>query len=381
MRHKFILSIFSLLVVVITNAQNVGIGTTAPKASFNVAANKTVLFGSDTTSAENKLMWLPVKGAFRAGYYPGSTNDTIGLYSTAMGYYCIAKGNYSTAIGAGTTASQYSSTAMGVGTTASGNGSTAMGSGTTASGYNSTAMGSGTTASGFISTAMGYNCSTNSHTNSFCISGGSSTTNPQVANSADYQMMMYFDTYTFWSGTSGQGVDLPSNGNSWVSHCDKRKKENFVPLNGEDVLKKISNIKFTSWNYKHCDAKNDRHYGVMAQDFHSAFGHDSYGNIGNDTTVNPIDMIGIDMSAIKALEKRTEKIEKLQKQNTAQQQQINTQQQQIAQLQQSNLTQQQNNLALQQQMQTLLNNVASLNKQVQALATKTNNQNTVAANK
>lgn len=44
---------------------------------------------------------------------------------------------------------------------------------------------------------------------------------------------------------------------------------------------------------------------MMAQDFYNAFGHDNYGTIGNDTTVNPIDMIGIDMTAIQALEKRT----------------------------------------------------------------------------
>ena len=43
----------------------------------------------------------------------------------------------------------------------------------------------------------------------------------------------------------------------------------------------------------------------MAQDFYKAFGHDQFGTVGNDTTVNQIDMIGIDMTAIQALEKRT----------------------------------------------------------------------------
>ena len=43
----------------------------------------------------------------------------------------------------------------------------------------------------------------------------------------------------------------------------------------------------------------------MAQDFYKAFGKDKYGTIGNDTTVNPVDMLGIDMAAIQALEKRT----------------------------------------------------------------------------
>ena len=43
----------------------------------------------------------------------------------------------------------------------------------------------------------------------------------------------------------------------------------------------------------------------MAQDFYKAFSHDQFGRIGNDITVNPIDMTGIDMTAIQALEKRT----------------------------------------------------------------------------
>ena len=87
--------------------------------------------------------------------------------------------------------------------------------------------------------------------------------------------------------------------------CDENRKENFEPLNGDDILQKIKSIKFSSWNYKTQNPKVQRHYGIMAQDFFHAFGRDKYGAIGNDTTVNPIDMIGIDMAAIQALEKRT----------------------------------------------------------------------------
>ena len=90
-----------------------------------------------------------------------------------------------------------------------------------------------------------------------------------------------------------------------MSVSDVNRKENFEPLNGEDVLQKFSKIEFTSWNYKQQDPKVYRHYGIMAQDFYKAFGNDKYGRIGNDTTVNPIDMLGIDMAAIQELEKRT----------------------------------------------------------------------------
>ena len=43
----------------------------------------------------------------------------------------------------------------------------------------------------------------------------------------------------------------------------------------------------------------------MAQDFYNAFGKDDYGVIGNDTTVSPLDLLGVAYSAIKELEKRT----------------------------------------------------------------------------
>ena len=141
-----------------SNTGNVGIGTTLPKAPFNVAAGKTVLFGADSSGSSGKLLWYASKAAFRVGY-AGSTNwdyGNVGIYSSAMGTSTTASGQSSTAIGYGTTASSFVSTAMGYYTTASGESSTAMGNGTTAMEYTSTAMGYFTTASGNYSTAMGY---------------------------------------------------------------------------------------------------------------------------------------------------------------------------------------------------------------------------------
>jgi hypothetical protein len=150
MKHKLILTLFCLSLIVVANAQNIGIGTTTPNAFFNVAAGQTVLFGTDTTSAENKLMWLPANGAFRAGYYFGAANP-IGLYSTAIGH-SVASGNYSTAMGSSTASGTYS-TAMGF-CSAYKYASTAMGYNSIANGEYSTAMGYSTT-DGEYSTVMG----------------------------------------------------------------------------------------------------------------------------------------------------------------------------------------------------------------------------------
>ncbi len=99
---------------------------------------------------------------------------------------------------------------------------------------------------------------------------------------------------------------------------DRTKKENFVPVDGREVLEKIRGFELTSWNYTGQDAQQFRHYGVMAQDFHAAFGHDAVGTVGTPTTVNSGDMAGVMMSAIKELatenaelKKRLERLEAL----------------------------------------------------------------------
>ena len=54
-----------------------------------------------------------------------------------------------------------------------------------------------------------------------------------------------------------------------------------------------------SWNYRTQDA-SIRHIGPMAQDFHAAFG------LGEDELrINTIDIDGVNMLAVQALENRT----------------------------------------------------------------------------
>jgi hypothetical protein len=91
----------------------------------------------------------------------------------------------------------------------------------------------------------------------------------------------------------------------FTSSSDKTKKENFRPVDGEEVLAKMRGFALTSWNFIGHDPQAFRHYGPMAQDFFAAFGHDDVGQIGSETTINTGDMAGILMSAVQALEKRT----------------------------------------------------------------------------
>ena len=86
---------------------------------------------------------------------------------------------------------------------------------------------------------------------------------------------------------------------------DETKKENFLAVDGEETLEKLSQFKLGSWNLKGQDPARFRHYGPMAQEFFKAFGHDDIGTIGTETTITGSDLDGINMIAIHALEKRT----------------------------------------------------------------------------
>ena len=92
---------------------------------------------------------------------------------------------------------------------------------------------------------------------------------------------------------------------AFTASSDKTKKENFKPVDAEEVLEKIHGRELTSWNFIGHDPKEFRHYGPMAQDFFAAFGHDGVGQIGTETTINSGDIAGILMIAVQALEKRT----------------------------------------------------------------------------
>lgn len=237
----------------------------------------------------------------------GSNTQALGKHAVALGGSTKASGDYSTSMGDHSIASGDFSTAMGEYTIASGDYSTAFGTSSKASGYGSIAAGSGVIASGSSSTAMGVNANTNNHTNAFCIAGA--TNNLAANNTSDNQMMMRFDNYTFWVSSANYAYLIPAS-NGWAYTSDKNKKENFLELNGQTVLSKIATIPFYSWNFKANDTRQYRHYGIMAQDFYNAFGKDDLGIIGNDTTVSPLDLLGVAYSAIKELEKRTADLQK-----------------------------------------------------------------------
>ncbi len=92
----------------------------------------------------------------------------------------------------------------------------------------------------------------------------------------------------------------------FTASSDRNLKENFVPVDGAEVIRKILKMELTSWNFIGHDKTKFRHYGPMAQDFYAAFGQDAVGTIGTETTINSGDLSGILLSAVQELARKLE---------------------------------------------------------------------------
>lgn len=76
---------------------------------------------------------------------------------------------------------------------------------------------------------------------------------------------------------------------------DRNVKENFAPVDGRDILERLSTIPIEAWNYKNQDP-SVRHIGPMAQDFYAAFGVGA-----DDKYIATVDADGVALAAIQRL--------------------------------------------------------------------------------
>jgi hypothetical protein len=258
---------------------NTAMGNTALYSNwygfFNTATGDSALYsnttGESNTATGASALRLNTSGDNNTatGRYALDSNET-GDSNTATGGYALyvnTTGSLNTATGRG---------ALGANTNGSYNTASGWGAGiSNVGGSNNTFIGRGADASsGFLSnaTAIGYNASVN-------------TSNKIRLGNAGVVVIEGQVPYT------------------WTS--DKNAKENFRAVDAEDVLKKVARLPVPSWNYIGHEPKEFRHYGPMAQDFFAAFGNDEIGRIGSPTTLNSLDMSGILMLAVQALEKRS----------------------------------------------------------------------------
>ncbi|MGH8014590.1 MAG: tail fiber domain-containing protein [Candidatus Zixiibacteriota bacterium] len=137
----------------------------------------------------------------------------------------------------------------------------------------------------------------------------------QLSNSSSVKTMDCDDTGDMYLasslkiGTTGGSNHIEvvgganCDGTTWNNASDANAKENFEPVDGEEILDKISDLNITRWNYKGND--DVEHIGPTAQDFKDAFGVGA-----NDKSISTIDPSGIALAAIKELNKQNQELAK-----------------------------------------------------------------------
>jgi hypothetical protein len=97
-----------------------------------------------------------------------------------------------------------------------------------------------------------------------------------------------------------------------VQTSDRNLKTDIVPVEPESILAKVANLPVATWRFK--TGESDLHLGPMAQDFSAAFGLGA-----DDRHINPLDVAGVSLAAVQALNKQVSEkdaeIAKLQEQN------------------------------------------------------------------
>ncbi|MCP4631375.1 MAG: hypothetical protein GY855_00505 [candidate division Zixibacteria bacterium] len=118
------------------------------------------------------------------------------------------------------------------------------------------------------------------------------------------------------TSANGNGAYL-SYGGTWVNTSSREFKENFQPLDGDQLLTVISNMQIDSWNYKDSDEK---HIGPVAEDFVEAFDVGTVREDGNreNKYIAAGDVAGVALAGVKELvkiiEQQNAKIEQLERQ-------------------------------------------------------------------
>lgn len=279
-----------------------------------------------------RTSWHTYKGAFRSGYADAEWNDAnVGFFSWAGGSNSTASGLYALAFGDTNQAESTSSIVFGSGNQVKGAagfsagasnrvcdtygvalGNRAISGGPLINGkcdpdsFNlrglaAVAIGYNVTADQDHTTAMGKFASNNGFTGTFIWGDGSAqATADTFKNTANNEFAARaaggFRFRTNLAGTTG--CNLPAGSGVFNCTSSRSTKENFLAVNGLDVLSKLRKIQVSSWNYI-TEGQNVRHVGPMAEDFYKQFG------LGTDNkSIGVQDLAGVSIAAVKELDEQ-----------------------------------------------------------------------------
>jgi hypothetical protein len=270
-----------------------------------------------------RMMWHPFKVAFRAGYADAGgqfDESNIGFYSWAGGALSKAAGNYAFAMGNQNSAEAQCAVAIGSGNNVFGNATDGFGTCGVALGLNNdvkdqagvaigqnnwsdgdaaVAIGYTTTADADYSMAFGYRASTNGHTGAKVFGDASTTDSIEAVANNEFAVRAAGGFRFRSNATLTNGCNIAAGGASITCASSATLKENFLDVDGEDVLDRMRRIPVNSWNYID-EGRQSRHLGPFAEDFWREFG------LGSEPlAIGHLDMDGVNFAGIKALDART----------------------------------------------------------------------------
>jgi hypothetical protein len=284
-----------------------------------------------------RTSWDSYKGAFRSGYADNEWDDAnVGFFSWAGGSNSTAIGLYALAFGDTNSAESTSSIVFGSGNQVKGAAGFSAGAGNrvcdtygVALGNNAKsggplingkcdpdtfnirglaaiAIGYNVTADQDHTTAMGKFATNNGFTGTFIWSDGSAqATADTFRNTANNEFAARatggFRFRTNLGGTTG--CNLPAGSGVFNCTSSRYTKQNFLAVNGEDVLARLRSVPVTTWNYI-SEGEKAKHMGPMAEDFYQAFGLGT-----TNTAIGVQDLAGVSLAAVKSLDERTAQLQ------------------------------------------------------------------------
>jgi trimeric autotransporter adhesin len=278
------------------------------------------------------FFWHPCRGSVRFGRVPTAQTNwddanmddftfAGGNQVIASGYGAFAYGDQVTVsstvgvgFGSGVTVSGTAGFSAGASNVCSGFACTAIGYTVTAGGQGSVALGYRVTANNDYSVAIGYRASNNTHTGTITLSAEDGTSTDSVRAQADREfrlraaggirMRVSAAANGNTPGAGGNvGCDLTAAVPSWTCASSRTLKENYVDVDGEEVLARLRGVPVTTWSMIGADP-SIRHLGPVAEDFYRAF------QLGlGETTIGLGDIDGVNLAAAKALEARTAQLQ------------------------------------------------------------------------
>ena len=267
----------------------------------------------------------------------GQQNDATGAVATIAGGRCNkVDGFFGTIAGGGVSSDPFCAygnnvtddggTIGGGGDNQAGDGSADTGNATYATvggGYTNVASGSyatipggqNNTAQGDFSFAAGYRAQAN-HLGAFVWSDPRSATDFSSQHNYQFRARAYGgfrfeDGENLWvemaylptSPISTSTGAYLTGGGAWTDSSDRNLKENFEPVDSQDVLDRLAELPISTWNYKTGDP-DARHMGPVAQDFYAVF---SLGE--DDRHIAALDTGGIALAAIQGLHTKNQALE------------------------------------------------------------------------